>query len=215
MSKVTEERAIDVVYEYLSKMSRPFSAGEIHNNLQTEFGLGKTLVQKALDNMTQEGNIKEKVYGKSKIYFIDQSKVEVISQETIDDYVKNLEKYTQYHQDVSKEVKKLENRLNSFSKQMPMEDIKKTITSLTHEVAELEERLKKVQGSCKGVDPEDNKNVKTERVKLVGEWKKRKRLANNALEMLMEGYPHPKKRLIEEIGIETDEDNDAVIPEDI
>lgn len=41
-------------------------------NLQKEHGLGKAAVVKALDQLAQEGKIKEKTYGKQKIYFADQ-----------------------------------------------------------------------------------------------------------------------------------------------
>jgi len=57
------------------------------------------------------------------------------------------------------------------------------------------------------------KKVKSERQKLVNEWKKRKRMATSMIDMILEGYPKPKKALIEEIGIETDEDMKVSVPE--
>lgn len=47
---------------------------------------------------------------------------------------------------------------------------------------------------------------------MVVQWRKRRRYANDMLDGIMEGYPHPKKQLIEEIGLETDEEVGAVMP---
>uniref|UniRef100_A0A8C3V1Q9 Homologous-pairing protein 2 winged helix domain-containing protein n=1 Tax=Catharus ustulatus TaxID=91951 RepID=A0A8C3V1Q9_CATUS len=52
--------------------NRPYSAQDAFGNLQREHGLSKAAVVKALEQLAQQGRIREKVYGKQKIYFADQ-----------------------------------------------------------------------------------------------------------------------------------------------
>ena len=213
MSK--DDESLDIVFSYMEKQNRPFSAGEIHNNLQTQFGLSKTLVQKALDTLTAEGSIKEKVYGKSKIYFVDQSKVQIMKDEEIKGMQTEIDKYSLQYNEACKEVKKLESKMSVLKKQMSMKEIEEESKSVEKEVTDLTERLKTLKETVKGIDPQDNQRTKQERTKLVVEWKKRKRIVNDALDMILEGYPASKKKLMEEIGIETDEDCDTKIPTDL
>jgi len=215
MSKVNEDQAVDIVFNYLSKQTRPFSAGEVHNNLQTEFGLSKGLVQKVLDKLVLENTVKEKTYGKSKIYFANQDDVQTVDEAAIRTLEAHIQKYTEEYQSVSKELKSTEVKMTALSKQLPMTEIQAKITSLTKDVTDMTEKLEKLKKASKGVDPAENIKIRGQRKYLVQEWRKRKRLANTALDMIMEGYPASKKKLMEEVGIETDEDNDAVMPQDV
>ncbi|XP_015282081.1 PREDICTED: homologous-pairing protein 2 homolog [Gekko japonicus] len=65
--------AAAILLRYLREQNRPHSAQDAFGNLQREHGLGKTALVKALEQLTQQGKIKEKVYGKQKIYFPDQA----------------------------------------------------------------------------------------------------------------------------------------------
>uniref|UniRef100_A0A8C3C329 Leucine zipper with capping helix domain-containing protein n=1 Tax=Cairina moschata TaxID=8855 RepID=A0A8C3C329_CAIMO len=44
------------------------------------------------------------------------------------------------------------------------------------------------------------------------EWRKRKRMATELLDAILEGYPKSKKQFFEEVGIETDEDHNVTLP---
>lgn len=61
-----------ILLRYLQEQNRPYSAQDVFGNLQREHGLGKAAVVKALEQLAQQGKIKEKTYGKQKIYFADQ-----------------------------------------------------------------------------------------------------------------------------------------------
>uniref|UniRef100_A0A8C7XA94 Homologous-pairing protein 2 homolog n=1 Tax=Oryzias sinensis TaxID=183150 RepID=A0A8C7XA94_9TELE len=73
----TKKEAVDVcatlILAYLNEKNRPYSAQDVFCNLQKQHGLGKTAVVKAMELLALEGKIKEKTYGKQKIYFADQS----------------------------------------------------------------------------------------------------------------------------------------------
>uniref|UniRef100_A0A8K9V9I4 Homologous-pairing protein 2 homolog n=1 Tax=Oncorhynchus mykiss TaxID=8022 RepID=A0A8K9V9I4_ONCMY len=70
VSQVRSSTAI--IFAYLNEKNRPYSAQDVFNNLQKQHGLGKTAVVKAMEQLALEGKIKEKTYGKQKIYFADQ-----------------------------------------------------------------------------------------------------------------------------------------------
>lgn len=75
-----------------------------------------------------------------------------------------------------------------------------------------QERLKNIKSTTKHVTPEEKDKIYKDHKQYVQMWKKRKRLATDILNGILEGYPKPKKQLIEDIGIETDEEYGAVIP---
>lgn len=90
-----------LILAYLNEKNRPYSAQDVFCNLQKQHGLGKTVsaallcgtalcvtgmwpgslrlthqaVVKAMELLALEGKIKEKTYGKQKIYFADQVSV--------------------------------------------------------------------------------------------------------------------------------------------
>uniref|UniRef100_A0A2I2Y431 Homologous-pairing protein 2 homolog n=1 Tax=Gorilla gorilla gorilla TaxID=9595 RepID=A0A2I2Y431_GORGO len=65
--------AAGILLRYLQEQNRPYSAQDVFGNLQREHGLGKAVVVKTLEQLAQQGKIKEKMYGKQKIYFADQT----------------------------------------------------------------------------------------------------------------------------------------------
>uniref|UniRef100_A0A3Q0RSE1 Homologous-pairing protein 2 homolog n=1 Tax=Amphilophus citrinellus TaxID=61819 RepID=A0A3Q0RSE1_AMPCI len=66
-------RRASLILAYLNEKNRPYSAQDVFCNLQKQHGLGKTAVVKAMELLALEGKIKEKTYGKQKIYFADQA----------------------------------------------------------------------------------------------------------------------------------------------
>uniref|UniRef100_A0A669EQV6 Homologous-pairing protein 2 homolog n=1 Tax=Oreochromis niloticus TaxID=8128 RepID=A0A669EQV6_ORENI len=71
MSK--KDNGAALILAYLNEKNRPYSAQDVFSNLQKQHGLGKTAVVKAMELLALEGKIKEKIYGKQKIYFADQA----------------------------------------------------------------------------------------------------------------------------------------------
>ena len=59
MGKVTETEAKAIVVKYLTNQNRPYSVNDLVANLHNE--VPKTVMQKTLDALVEEGKIKEKV----------------------------------------------------------------------------------------------------------------------------------------------------------
>ena len=63
------------------------------------------------------------------------------------------------------------------------------------------------------IDQDTMKNAQKKQVETVKEWRKRKRMFTGIADAILEGYPHPKKHFFEEVGVETDQDTGAQMPE--
>jgi len=70
----------------------------------------------------------------------------------------------------------------------------------------LQNKLEAIDSKAKDFDPKLNDKIKSDRKTLVTEWKKRKRMAIEMIDRILETSSKPKKAFIEELGIETDED---------
>ncbi|KAM8824131.1 homologous-pairing protein 2 homolog [Synchiropus picturatus] len=194
-------------------MNRPYNAQTIFCNLQKQHGLGKNAVVKALESLALEGRIKRKIYGKQKIYFADQAQfkdVSVADLKKIDDRISGL---TAELQSISSINKQLSAELKELKKTPTTDEMVAQIQELKEECARDKARLEKIKSPGDHVPPEERERVCKERDLYVKEWRKRKRLAVDMIDAIMEGYPKSKKELLEEIGIETDEDHGVVIPD--
>ena len=59
------------ILNYMQDQNRPYSATDVLLNLHKE--IGKTQVVKSLEGLAKAGHLVEKVYGKQKIYFVNQN----------------------------------------------------------------------------------------------------------------------------------------------
>ncbi|CAG2245194.1 PSMC3IP [Mytilus edulis] len=175
MSKSKEAQASKAVFDYLNKQNRPYSAIDICNNLHKEHG--KTAIVKACEVLTEDGKIKEKINGKQKCYFADQSQFPDVDDNEIKEMDVEIVRLSELVQ-----------KLRSLNSSISTEDAEKEVNSLNEDIYKMRE-------------------------KFVKEWRKRKRLTNDVLGAILEGYPKTKKQLYEDVGIETDEDLHVTVPE--
>ncbi|XP_049860772.1 homologous-pairing protein 2 homolog [Schistocerca gregaria] len=198
--------ASEAVLKYLRDQNRPYSANDIFMNLHKEFG--KTAIQKALDELTEKGKLKEKIYGKQKVYAVEQ-----VQEGNSEDMNKELS-------DLDKEIAKVSDELQSAEQQLRAHEslLQKLLTTLTTEdavkeksvleekVSKLTEKLEQLSKNAVPISKKERDKIVNLRDKNVKEWRKRKSLCMDIVNSILEGYPKDKKSLLEEIGIETDED---------
>ncbi|XP_072343824.1 homologous-pairing protein 2 homolog isoform X2 [Scyliorhinus torazame] len=168
---------------------------------------------KALEQLTQDGKIKEKVYGKQKIYFADQSEFAAVGEADLKVLDIQLGGLGERFQNVQQSCRQMETELKELNNSMTTEEMSLEIATLNQECASHQERLKKIKSATNHVAPEDKEKVYNERKLLVKEWRKRKRMAVDLTDAVLEGYPKSRKQFFEEIGIETDEDHMVTVPD--
>lgn len=200
------------VLNYLNKQNRPYSAVDVFNNMHKEFG--KTAVTKALDELAENGAIKKKMYGKQAVYVANQDQFPEVNDEDMKQMELNISALTDELKGLQNTVNQLDKEVRNLNSSLTTEEIQAQIQQLTKENSVLSEKLSKLKaGNVTVISKEEKDKVCEERQKYVKEWRKRKRMTNDILGAILEGYPKTKKQLFEDIGIETDEDYAVTIPE--
>jgi 26S proteasome regulatory subunit (ATPase 3-interacting protein) len=62
------------------------------------------------------------------------------------------------------------------------------------------------------VTAEEKAAIGAAHTKTVTLWRKRKRMATDVLDSILESWPNPKKTLFEDIGVDTDEEAGVKLP---
>uniref|UniRef100_A0A8B9HGX7 Homologous-pairing protein 2 homolog n=1 Tax=Astyanax mexicanus TaxID=7994 RepID=A0A8B9HGX7_ASTMX len=207
-----KQDSVDVILAYLNEKNRPYSAQDVFGNLQKQHGLGKTAVVKAMEQLAQEGKIREKVYGKQKIYFADQSQFADVSDAELKEMDSRITELNNQVQAVSHNCRQLDTEQKELNSMLTTAEMTSQIQELKAECEGYKERLKKIKSATNHVTPEEREKVYKERILYVKEWKKRKRLASDMIGAILEGYPKSKKQFLEEVGVETDEDHKVTVP---
>ncbi|XP_051013812.1 homologous-pairing protein 2 homolog [Acomys russatus] len=107
----------------------------------------------------------------------------------------------------------MEAELKELTSALTTPEMQKEIQELKKECACYTERLKNIKAATNHVTPEDKEEVYRERQKYCKEWRKRKRMTTELCDAILEGYPKSKKQFFEEVGIETDEDHNVMLPD--
>ncbi|XP_078280683.1 homologous-pairing protein 2 homolog [Rhinoraja longicauda] len=213
MSKQKDCAALPIILKYLTDQNRPYSAQDIFGNLQQEHHFGKTAAVKALEQLAQDGKIKEKVYGKQKIYFADQGQFTVVGEADLKTLDKQIGEQSEKLQNLQQSCRQMEAELKELNNSMTTQEMSVEIAALKQECPLYREKLWKIKSASNHVTPEDKEQVHNERKRYIKEWRKRKRMATDLIDAVLEGYPKNKKQFYEELGIETDEDHSVAVPD--
>lgn len=210
MSK--KDNGAAVILAYLNEKNRPYSAQDVFSNLQKQHGLGKTAVVKAMELLALEGKIKEKIYGKQKIYFADQAQFKDVNDADLKSMDHQISELSGEVQSLTQSCRQLDAELKELNSSLTTEEMVSEIQELKEECSGYRARLEKIKSASNHITPEEKDKVYKERDLYVKEWKKRKRLASDMINSILEGYPKSKKEFLEEVGVETDEDCKVVLP---
>ncbi|XP_029429474.1 homologous-pairing protein 2 homolog isoform X4 [Rhinatrema bivittatum] len=205
--------AVAVILKYLNDQNRPYSTQDVFGNLQREHGLGKTAVVKAMEQLAQQGKIKEKVYGKQKIYFADQDQFPSVSDTELKRLDSQIAEMSSQVQSIQQSCRQLDAELKELNSSMTTPEMAKEIAALKKECTQDAEKLERIRCATNHVTPEEKEKVYNERKLYCKEWRKRKRMATDLFDAILEGYPKSKKQFFEEVGIETDEDHKVTLPD--
>ncbi|CAI5675972.1 unnamed protein product [Oreochromis niloticus] len=210
MSK--KDNGAGLILAYLNEKNRPYSAQDVFSNLQKQHGLGKTAVVKAMELLALEGKIKEKIYGKQKIYFADQAQFKDVNDADLKSMDHQISELSGEVQSLTQSCRQLDAELKELNSSLTTEEMVSEIQELKAECSGYRARLEKIKSASNHITPEEKDKVYKERDLYVKEWKKRKRLASDMINSILEGYPKSKKEFLEEVGVETDEDCKVVLP---
>uniref|UniRef100_A0A3B4FSM7 PSMC3 interacting protein n=1 Tax=Pundamilia nyererei TaxID=303518 RepID=A0A3B4FSM7_9CICH len=115
-------------------------------------------------------------------------------------------------QSLTQSCRQLDAELKELNSSLTTEEMVSEIQELKAECSGYRARLEKIKSASNHITPEEKDKVYKERDLYIKEWKKRKRLASDMTNAILEGYPKSKKEFLEEVGVETDEDCKVVPP---
>ncbi|CAH8673736.1 unnamed protein product [Schistosoma haematobium] len=161
------------VLTFFEKENRPFSVVDVCSALKN---YGKTGISRALDDLVEEGSIKEKVYGKQKVYVYDQTKLPSFDENEI----RKMEaQYANLSVELTEEQKKLKSvieELKKITSSLTKEEAEKELTQVNEKLNEIEVEVKALKAKGPGIAEADLKLVSENHTKMISEWRKRKRI---------------------------------------
>ena len=86
------------------------------------------------------------------------------------------------------------------------EEAEAEATALDARLQRLRVKLADLADNCVKVSPQERQSTVKQHEKILKEYRKRKKMCVEMVDTIAENYPKSKKALMEEIGIETDED---------
>ena len=127
------------ILTYMVSKNRPYSAIDIFNNLHGE--IGKTQVVKSLSQLAKDGQIKEKEYGKAKIYAPLQEGLKKASEEELkemDDQIQTLKDEIKSSKGILDEKNRT---LSGICARLSLEEIAEKSSFYEDSISKLEEKL--------------------------------------------------------------------------
>jgi 26S proteasome regulatory subunit, ATPase 3, interacting protein len=141
-----------------------------------------------------------KVYGKSKIYLVNQSLFEKQDCTEIDEKIRE---HKRRCESLREEVEELNAEILVLDKLLSFEELEKRIAALEQQVANNEARLGELKSGGRAVLQKDMSVASKALAKAAGNYRSVKKIFDNLVEILCEGMDVKKTQLYEDAGIET------------
>lgn len=197
MSKI--KNASKLILEHLEKIGRPDNLQGISNNV---IEVGKADVQRALTALVEDERIKEKTYGKVKIYYINQKERNKGKQVDVSKLDQMLNERRETLKELNNSIKEKESSLKEYTNKLSKKELEEEIKTYEIKVKELEIKLKELDESKKKANEKENKYKKYDYEQVSNECRKRKRITKNIIDSIVEFGGKKKKQLLEDIGID-------------
>ncbi|XP_072971458.1 homologous-pairing protein 2 homolog [Typha angustifolia] len=194
-----------IVLGFVNEQNRPLNSQNVADALQ-KYNLKKTAVQKALDTLSDSGQISFKEYGKQKIYLARQDQFKIPNGQELDQMKKENSKLQEELETQKKAISEVEAEIRALQSNLTLGEIHAKEAKLQNEVQEMEEKLKKLRNGVVLVKPEDKKVIEETYSDKVNQWRKRKRIFKDLWDAITENSPKDPKDFKEDLGLEYDED---------
>ncbi|CAA7401445.1 unnamed protein product [Spirodela intermedia] len=194
-----------IVLNYVNEQNRPLNTQNVADALQ-KYNLKKAGIQKALDSLSDSGQISFKEYGKQKIYIARQDQFDIPNAEELDQMKKANSELQEELQIKNKTIAEVDAEIRVLQSNLTLAEIRTKESKLRTEVKEMEEKLKILGEGTQLVNPEERNSVEETYLAKINQWRKRKRMFKELWDAITENSPKDLKELKEELGIEYDED---------
>jgi 26S proteasome regulatory subunit (ATPase 3-interacting protein) len=186
------------VFQMMYKCNRPTVKAEIVAYFKGE--IKPTALQDILDILESEGSLITKVYGKSKVYLVNQDLFN--HDEEGEELDRELSEYESRLAVLKSDAELVGKEVEMLSKILSIEQMIEQIDVISTRIEESKERLNKLQNNEIEVDSKDMAAAKKGYEKAVCTLKRMKKIFDEVIDKLSEGLDIKKSQLYEEIGIE-------------
>jgi len=205
----TEAAAKKLILMYFKQQNRPYSAIQIDDNLHKR--ISKSMVEKALLSLSEPGQgLIRKEYGKTSIFFPDQSLIADVSPHELDQMDRDIAKLKAEYDKSFQYEKQLKQTLNQLLSEPADSDLDGAIVKLTASIKELEQKV--ALFSKNPVAPDALLKVTTLANFARKNWKLLKENVLEVCDVILENSNKKLKVLLADMGVETDEDVGQTLP---
>jgi len=170
-----------MILEYMKTQNRPYSANDVFLNLQKK--IGKTQVIKLMEEMSKKEKLVEKVYGKAKIYVINQDEFPKIDAENLKNIENENDVKTQELKAAKDRLKEVKSALSKYAKVKSPKELEFNANKLRVANRKLLEQVEAAKSIANGFDSSSiEKNISSLK-NAAKEWKNRKRACTEMIEM--------------------------------
>eukprot|EP00899_Mesostigma_viride_P024159 jgi/Mesvir1/4928/Mv11262-RA.1 len=216
------------VLQWIRSINRPVNVQNGADALQ-KYAINKAAVQRALDSLAEQGHVAFKDYGKQRIYVARQDTIQVASAEVgvevellllvtiatggwlgcakeMEAIRKEVDTLLVRVNEEKAAVAGLQAEVNTMESSLTEEQLAARISELEEKTSSQDKRLQALRsGNAPIVRPQDRAEAVARFNRVAQLWRQRKRAFKDLFETLTESLDVPRARLMEEIGIETDE----------
>ncbi|KAG7395164.1 PSMC3 interacting protein [Phytophthora boehmeriae] len=191
------------VLDYMRKTNRPYSLLNVFENLHR--AIAKPSLTKLLDNLVTKEELASKTYGKAKIYYMNQNKLPVPSEEERVALEEQIKTVTGECSGLEQELKTAETTLAGITSQISDADLDAALKQLDEEASSLEKRIETLDRPDQApVSPGRKDALKRKFTTYRTAWVSRKRIAMDGVNQIADGMEKKPKAVMDLCGIETD-----------
>uniref|UniRef100_A0A7S3GM86 Homologous-pairing protein 2 homolog n=2 Tax=Palpitomonas bilix TaxID=652834 RepID=A0A7S3GM86_9EUKA len=202
-----EQQGETDILNFLNEQNRPFNCQNIVDALSPKNkAMKKTLVQKCLDGLSSRDEITCKEFGKVKIYLANQANFEIPTDEELREMDASIESLEAERKKISALLSSLHAERKTLSEALTDSELKKRIEGLNEEVNRMSKRVSTIEGGTELASKEEIQQASKNFDKYAKVWVDRKRKCMDAVEQIGEGMEKKTLVVMEEFGLETDEE---------
>ncbi|NWV02101.1 HOP2 protein, partial [Upupa epops] len=124
----------------------------------------------------QQGRIREKSYGKQKIYFADQEQLPTATDAELRGLDGQITELSAKVQALQQSCRLMEAELKELNSSMTTPEMAREIEELRKDCASYREKLERIKSASNHVTPEEKEKVCSEQKLFCKEWRRRKRM---------------------------------------
>lgn len=147
-SKYSEPK--DIILNYMLIQTRPYNTTNIFDELNGQ--INKQQIQHTLDSLTTESKLISKEYNNTKLYMINQSTLEQVSQEQINIVDNNIKYYKDKLNTLTLQYQQKQNELTQLTHEYTDEQIDILITQMKEKKQMLLNKVSQIQMKMNNVD---------------------------------------------------------------